>query len=158
MGLGRGERRQTQLVCVRSTHHSRDLWEAATVWGGSCASLGELALGCVFVRGTRLLRIPGRCGQHPMPNHSFVAAAIPGVEILVASQSSVLRSPLWFHKLQLCFLLPFAFMPAFYLWSCRLKLACPTYWKWQSLSGIPLFANPWTTQSKEFSRPEYWSG
>ena len=31
-------------------------------------------------------------------------------------------------------------------------------WKWKSLSGVQLFATPWTTQSMEFSRPEYWSG
>ena len=31
-------------------------------------------------------------------------------------------------------------------------------WKWNSLSHIQLFANPWTIQSTEFSRPEYWSG
>ena len=28
----------------------------------------------------------------------------------------------------------------------------------QSLSRVRLFAAPWTTQSVEFSRPEYWSG
>ena len=32
------------------------------------------------------------------------------------------------------------------------------YWKWKSLSRVQLFATPWTTQSMEFSRPEYWSG
>ena len=31
-------------------------------------------------------------------------------------------------------------------------------WKWKSLSQVPLFATPWTTQSMEFSRPEHWSG
>ena len=30
--------------------------------------------------------------------------------------------------------------------------------KWKSLSHVRLFATPWTTQSVEFSRPEYWSG
>ena len=30
--------------------------------------------------------------------------------------------------------------------------------KWQLLSHVRLFANPWTIQSMEFSRPEYWSG
>ena len=29
-------------------------------------------------------------------------------------------------------------------------------WKWKSLSSIQLFATPWTIQSVEFSRPEYW--
>ena len=31
-------------------------------------------------------------------------------------------------------------------------------WKWKSLSRVRLFATPWTIQSREFSRPEYWSG
>ena len=31
-------------------------------------------------------------------------------------------------------------------------------WKWKSLSHVQLFATPWTKQSMEFSRPEYWSG
>ena len=31
-------------------------------------------------------------------------------------------------------------------------------WKWKLLSRVWLFANPWTIQSMEFSRPEYWSG
>ena len=30
--------------------------------------------------------------------------------------------------------------------------------KWKSLSHGRLFATPWTTQSKEFSIPEHWSG
>ena len=30
--------------------------------------------------------------------------------------------------------------------------------KWKSLSRVWLFAYPWTIQSLEFSRPEYWSG
>ena len=30
--------------------------------------------------------------------------------------------------------------------------------KWKSLSHVQLFATPWTIQSMEFSRPEYWSG
>ena len=30
--------------------------------------------------------------------------------------------------------------------------------KWSSLSYFLLFATPWTIQSMEFSRPEYWSG
>ena len=46
----------------------------------------------------------------------------------------------------------------FYLWdleSCT--KASEVWWKWNSLSCVPLFATPWTTQSMEFSRPEYWS-
>ena len=30
--------------------------------------------------------------------------------------------------------------------------------KWKSLSCVQLFVTPWTLQSTEFSRPEYWSG
>ena len=30
-------------------------------------------------------------------------------------------------------------------------------WKWKLLSCVWLFATPWTIQSMEFSRPEYWS-
>ena len=30
--------------------------------------------------------------------------------------------------------------------------------KWKLLSRVRLFATPWTIQSMEFSRPEYWSG
>ena len=30
--------------------------------------------------------------------------------------------------------------------------------RWKSLSHVRLFATPGTTQSMEFSRPEYWSG
>ena len=31
-------------------------------------------------------------------------------------------------------------------------------WKWKLLSRVLLFVTPWTTQSMEFSRPEYLSG
>ena len=30
--------------------------------------------------------------------------------------------------------------------------------KWKLLSRVRLFVTPWTVQSMEFSRPEYWSG
>ena len=30
--------------------------------------------------------------------------------------------------------------------------------EWKSFSRVQLFANSWTVQSLEFSRPEYWSG
>ena len=30
-------------------------------------------------------------------------------------------------------------------------------WEWKSLRRVRLFANPWTTQSMGFSRPEHWS-
>ena len=38
--------------------------------------------------------------------------------------------------------------------TCRFHLA----WKWRSLSCVQLFVTPWTIQSMEFSRPEYWNG
>ena len=41
-------------------------------------------------------------------------------------------------------------MQKFYMWYL--------IWKWKSLSPVWLFATPWTTQSMELSRPEYWSG
>ena len=40
-------------------------------------------------------------------------------------------------------------------------LSCLVTWsevKWKSLSLVQLFATPWTIQSLEFSRQEYWSG
>ena len=30
--------------------------------------------------------------------------------------------------------------------------------KWKLLSYVQLFVTPWSTQSMEFSRPQYWSG
>ena len=40
-------------------------------------------------------------------------------------------------------------------WATKLN-----WWKWKckSLSYVLLFVTPWTIQSMEFSRPEYWSG
>jgi len=46
----------------------------------------------------------------------------------------------------------------------RLHTLWPTHtmecakWNWTFLSGVRLFETPWTTQSVELSRPEYWSG
>ena len=37
-------------------------------------------------------------------------------------------------------------------------VTCQWKWKWKLLSHVLLFAVPWTVQSMEFSRPEYWSG
>ena len=47
--------------------------------------------------------------------------------------------------------------------SCRVKKWDRTtrIWsnqKWKSRSSVQLFVTPWTKQSMEFSRPEYWSG
>ena len=33
-----------------------------------------------------------------------------------------------------------------------------TKWKWKPLRRVRLLATPWTMQSTEFSRPEYWVG
>ena len=44
------------------------------------------------------------------------------------------------------------------LWAITFKFCIQWKWKWKSLSHVRLFATPWTTQSMEFSRPEYWSG
>ena len=43
---------------------------------------------------------------------------------------------------------------------CPAVLAPDPQWKWKckSLSRVWLFVTPWTLQSTEFSRPEYWSG
>ena len=42
---------------------------------------------------------------------------------------------------------------------CRVLSNCGARkWKWKSLSHVQLFVTPWTIQSMEFSRPEYWSG
>ena len=61
----------------------------------------------------------------------------------------------------------FPFFQNFLFW--KLKKIC-TYilsfglhssqekWKWKLLSRVRLFATPWTVQSVEFSRPEYWRG
>ena len=43
------------------------------------------------------------------------------------------------------------------IWSQR-ALVPSWKWKWKSLCRVRLFATPWTIQSMEFSRPEYWSG
>ena len=37
-------------------------------------------------------------------------------------------------------------------------LSFPPLFFFKSLSRVQLFATPWTIQSMEFSRPEYWSG
>ena len=34
----------------------------------------------------------------------------------------------------------------------------PYAWKWKSLSHVQYFVTPWTMQSMEYSRPEYWNG
>ena len=43
-------------------------------------------------------------------------------------------------------------------WTCRFWIYCLSARKWKSLSRVQLFVTPWTIQSVEFSRLEYWSG
>ena len=43
-------------------------------------------------------------------------------------------------------------------WGKSLQLYIFKGWKWKLFSRVQLFATPWTTESMEFSRPEYWSG
>ena len=42
--------------------------------------------------------------------------------------------------------------------NCLKGLLYSKQWKWKSFSRVRLFATPWTIQSMELSRPEYWSG
>ena len=43
-------------------------------------------------------------------------------------------------------------------WEWYIRLLKTDEVKWKLLSHVWLFATPWTIQSMEFSRPEYWSG
>ena len=43
-------------------------------------------------------------------------------------------------------------------WGTELNYWTIQFPKWKSLSRFWLFATPWTVQSMESSRPEYWSG
>ena len=45
----------------------------------------------------------------------------------------------------------------FYECYCESEKVKAKKWKWKSLSVVRLFVTPWTIQSVEFSRPEYWS-
>ena len=60
--------------------------------------------------------------------------------------------------------IPSVFLTRFYVTSVKHKLLQLIHdwilcgkWKWKPLSHAWLFENPWTTESVEFSRPEYWS-
>ena len=46
----------------------------------------------------------------------------------------------------------------FYFFKMRLLEHFNIIHVWKSLSHVQLFATPRTTQSMEFSSPEYWSG
>ena len=43
-------------------------------------------------------------------------------------------------------------------YTCEILVTNLAEWKWKLLSCTQLFVTPWTIQSVEFSRPEYWSG
>ena len=45
----------------------------------------------------------------------------------------------------------------FYECYCESEKVKAKKWKWKSLSVVRLFVTPWTIQSVELSRPEYWS-
>ena len=40
----------------------------------------------------------------------------------------------------------------------NIRVYCSCEVKWKLFSHVRLFATPWTMQSMEFSRPEYWNG
>ena len=40
---------------------------------------------------------------------------------------------------------------------CVCVCVCVCVLKWKSLSHVQLFVSPWTVNSMEFSREEYWS-
>ena len=42
-------------------------------------------------------------------------------------------------------------------WRGGVRLKREKMWKWKLLNLVQLFVTPWTIQSMEFSRPEYWS-
>ena len=43
------------------------------------------------------------------------------------------------------------------IWQVRM-ISSVWKWKWKLLSCVRLFETPWTIESMDFSRPEYWSG
>ena len=45
-----------------------------------------------------------------------------------------------------------------YMFTTRCVSPWASQVKWKSFSPVRLFATPWSIQSMEFSRPEYWSG
>ena len=62
------------------------------------------------------------------------------------------------HKISCCFLTVISLVVLWYLFSLFCLLVNTYKWKWKSLSRVWLFATPWTIQSMEFSRLEYWRG
>ena len=58
----------------------------------------------------------------------------------------------YFIKIPSSYIFNFFFVVAAAYFVLKIK------WKWKSLSCAWLFATPWTIQSMEFSKPEYWSG
>ena len=82
-------------------------------------------------------------------------------EIFVFSVSHILKYNSLHNPTKSCSFSPSP--PVFYFPLFLPPCFCPPtqHWinrKWKSLSPVLLFATPWTIQSMEFSRPEYWSG
>ena len=82
-----------------------------------------------------------------------------------ASRNVLIHGPfLHLQSASLWLLLPSSYH--LFLFCRQILLYHPLLWiymitfKWseKSLSRVRLFATPWTIQSMEFSRPEYWSG
>ena len=41
-------------------------------------------------------------------------------------------------------------------WATELNWSYSLQWEWKAFSHVQLFVTPWTIQSMEFSRPDYW--
>ena len=52
----------------------------------------------------------------------------------------------------------FGFVRMKWDYTCDILVTNLAEWNWKLLSCTWLFVTPWTVQSVEFSRPEYWSG
>ena len=64
---------------------------------------------------------------------------------------------IFFKKFNTCRIGISEFLETYFMAQCSFSFL-NSLTRAQSLSRIRLFVTPWTTQSVEFSRPEYWSG
>ena len=102
----------------------REHLDVATVWDRSCALLEELSLGHGSLGRAKLLSLPQRCGQYPMPVHSLMAAATTVIETAMAVLHPLPQAPSLF--------LSVASQPVFPpLWSYTAVLS-------RSASGAPV--------------------
>ena len=99
-----------------------------------------LEAGYTFFSGGRFLSAQ-QCTREPAKK----SYSIRSLHIFTSLQFAVLGSLKLFS-----FVLSFLYKCIVVCWKC--------YIKWKSLNRVQLFATPWTIQSMEFSRPEYWSG